>query len=276
MAVSGTDCLRSVWIPVFPYPRRPDRLQNCCLKALTSGGEGGWHPLAPTHHLVLLTLASSFIQVEVQAQCPTLPPPRPLQNIATLPDPFSWYPAQDGRNSSADDWTCRRDHITTLLQQLELGEKPPTPSSATATLSGNTLSITASESGKASSSTSPSHPGQAAPGHTRLSSPTAPSASPSLKASQQLPSKLQHHPANRYLEPREGLFYDLYGPHHPPSAMVTWAWGVSVLIDALELECVADTVYIDTTRFAVTGCSRNGKGALIAGAFDDRIALTIP
>lgn len=26
----------------------------------------------------------------------------------------------------------------------------------------------------------------------------------------------------------------------------------------------------------MTGCSRNGKGALISGAFDDRIALTIP
>jgi hypothetical protein len=29
-------------------------------------------------------------------------------------------------------------------------------------------------------------------------------------------------------------------------------------------------------RLGVTGCSRNGKGALIVGAFDERIALTIP
>jgi hypothetical protein len=33
---------------------------------------------------------------------------------------------------------------------------------------------------------------------------------------------------------------------------------------------------IDLQRLAVTGCSRNGKGALVAGAFDERIALTIP
>lgn len=33
---------------------------------------------------------------------------------------------------------------------------------------------------------------------------------------------------------------------------------------------------IDSASLAVTGCSRNGKGALAIGAFDQRIALTIP
>jgi len=33
---------------------------------------------------------------------------------------------------------------------------------------------------------------------------------------------------------------------------------------------------IDTTRIGVTGCSRDGKGALVAGAFEPRIVLTIP
>jgi hypothetical protein len=32
---------------------------------------------------------------------------------------------------------------------------------------------------------------------------------------------------------------------------------------------------INTKRIGVTECSRNGKGALVAGAFDERIALTI-
>ena len=48
---------------------------------------------------------------------------------------------------------------------------------------------------------------------------------------------------------------------------------MSRLIDALEKTPEAN---IDPTRLGVTGCSRNGKGALICGAFDERIKLTIP
>lgn len=41
--------------------------------------------------------------------------------------------------------------------------------------------------------------------------------------------------------------------------MIAWAWGVSALIDTLEDSSDAN---IDTTKLGVTGCSRNGKGAL--------------
>src|SRR5690606_16889802 len=71
----------------------------------------------------------------------------------------------------------------------------------------------------------------------------------------------------------EGSFYDIYGSDHSAGAMMAWAWGVSRLIDALE---TIDDSQINAARLGVTGCSRNGKGALIAGAFDERIALTIP
>lgn len=71
----------------------------------------------------------------------------------------------------------------------------------------------------------------------------------------------------------KGLFYTLYGSSHSASAMTAWVWGVSRIIDALESNPSAG---IDTTRIAVTGCSRDGKGALMSGAFETRIALTIP
>ena len=48
---------------------------------------------------------------------------------------------------------------------------------------------------------------------------------------------------------------------------------LSRIIDALE---ATPAVKIDPKRVAVTGCSRNGKGAFVAGAFEPRIALTIP
>jgi hypothetical protein len=69
-----------------------------------------------------------------------------------------------------------------------------------------------------------------------------------------------------------GKFYTLFGSSATAGAMMAWAWGVSRLIDVLGMT----PSNIDATRLGVTGCSRNGKGALVVGAFDERIALTIP
>jgi hypothetical protein len=70
-----------------------------------------------------------------------------------------------------------------------------------------------------------------------------------------------------------GLFFELYGANATASAMTAWTWGISRIIDALEMMSKAK---INTKKIAVTGCSRDGKGALMAGAFESRIALTIP
>jgi hypothetical protein len=54
-------------------------------------------------------------------------------------------------------------------------------------------------------------------------------------------------------------------------AIAAWAWGFHRGVDYL----VTDGD-IDSKRIAVVGHSRNGKTALLAGAFDERIALSIP
>ncbi len=52
---------------------------------------------------------------------------------------------------------------------------------------------------------------------------------------------------------------------------MAWAWGVHRVIDAIE-----KVDRIDAKKVIVTGHSRYGKAALVAGAFDERIALTVP
>jgi len=54
-------------------------------------------------------------------------------------------------------------------------------------------------------------------------------------------------------------------------ALAAWAWGYHRVVDFLQ-----HLPTIDHARIAVTGHSRSGKAALLAGATDERVALTAP
>jgi len=71
------------------------------------------------------------------------------------------------------------------------------------------------------------------------------------------------------LYPFDGTKYE-----YDSGALMGWAWGISRILDALENGAYAGK--IDPTRSVVTGFSRNGKAALLAGAFDDRISFVAP
>lgn len=77
-----------------------------------------------------------------------------------------------------------------------------------------------------------------------------------------------------------GAFYKLY-PYNKVKheeqrgTLLAWAWGVSKIIDAMEAGAGAE-LNIDPAMSLVGGVSRFGKGAAVAGAYDQRIRVVIP
>ncbi len=197
-----------------------------------------------------------------------------LQAIEKLPDPFVMM---DGTPvTTRAQWVCRRAEISAMLQKWEAGIKPPKPASVTGAKSGNGIEVTVSDgAGKTLTfSASISYP----------TGGTGPYPAMIGLAGGSLPQNTikdlgvatinfgNDAMGNQSGKRGTGQFFDFNGKVDA-GALLAWAWGVSRLIDALE---VTPDVNIDTKHLGVTGCSRNGKGALMIGALDARIALTIP
>jgi len=207
--------------------------------------------------------------------------PAALPAHAKLPDPFHF--ADGHAVATRADWACRRAELAAQVQHYELGEKPAFDAASTqvqARMAGQDLVVDVTHDGKTVSFPAkiqlpPGDDGKHGPYPAIIGMGMVTLDNAEL---QRLGIALITFPNNAVGEQLggasrgKGLFYDLYGKDHPASSMTAWSWGVSRLIDALEKTPAAG---IDARRLAVTGCSRNGKGAIVAGALDERIALTI-
>jgi hypothetical protein len=64
------------------------------------------------------------------------------------------------------------------------------------------------------------------------------------------------------------------GDPNAPSLMVAQAWGISRVLDALQAD--HSVINVDVLKSAISGISRLGKMALVAGAYDSRFAVVNP
>ena len=217
------------------------------------------------------------------ADCPVpyMPILEKLPLVKSLPDPFEWADSTS-RIMYYSDWRIRRAQIGDQIQYFEIGEKPPRPDTITAnysksdsmltvkvTKNGQTLTLTSKVNLPSGNGPFPILIGMNMPPDFLIPSSILSSHKIVILTfnADQVTSYWKPSNSNPYFKLYPELNLDNIGQYS------AWSWGVSRLIDGLEL--VKNNLPIDVKHIGVVGCSYAGKMALFAGAFDERIALTI-
>ncbi|TYB61539.1 cellulose-binding protein [Nonomuraea sp. PA05] len=227
---------------------------------------------------VATTPAAAAAGVEDEgADCavPALPDAGSLPTVSRLPDPFTKL--NGARITTRADWRCRRQEIKKLAEKFVYGDKPAKPSSVTGTVSRTSISVNVSHNGRtASFSAGVDLPSGTGPfpavvvlGGLGADTATIKAAGAAVISYDPLAVGREGTPRNN----KQGAFYTIYGASSGTGVLAAWAWGVSRIIDVIE-QSGGGILRADAT--GVTGCSRYGKGAFVVGAFDQRIALTMP
>jgi hypothetical protein len=232
--------------------------------AMGSGGTGGGTP--------------SPSKEDEGADCavPTIPAANTA--IAKLPDPFKKI---DGTMvMSKADWRCRREEIKKLEEKYVYGPKPPPPQSVTGTVSTSSISVMVMDNGKSASFTATvSIPSGAAQPVPAIISYGGLAGIDMAWLTAEGVAFINFNPTSVGAEghghgtSQTGAFYTLYSGGSATGLLTAWGWGVSRIIDVIEK---SGSTIIKPDAIGVTGCSRYGKGAFIAGVLDQRVALTLP
>ncbi|HEV2671637.1 MAG TPA: hypothetical protein VGU74_11125 [Gemmatimonadales bacterium] len=212
----------------------------------------------------------------------------------TLPDPFRLF------NGSLDTgfagWERRRAEVMASLESYEIGPKPdPADVDVTATYANDTLSVvvTRKSNGRSLTLRSPiflpsgSGPFPAVIGMTWRCSPAFPCTGTGSLPSDIFTSRSVaripyfHDQVTTYFASSHAndAYFSLYPEYQVANGNIgqysAWAWGVSRLIDGIQIAARQGSLPIDLSHLAVTGCSYAGKMALFAAALDERVALAI-
>ena len=195
-----------------------------------------------------------------------------LTSNAELPDPFMMMSGT--RMTSQSQWECRRAEIAAQLENYELGQKDPKPAgTVTGSVSGTTITVNVGGMSFTETITLPTTGTAPYPAMIALDGGSLPASSITGKGVALISFDTNGMGDQSGSDRGAGFFFKVNGADNGAGALVAWAWGVSRLIDALE---VTPAAKIDPKHLGITGCSRNGKGALMIGALDERIALTVP
>jgi hypothetical protein len=196
----------------------------------------------------------------------------PTVSNPKLPDPFKMI--NGTRISSKDQWNCLRAELSAMAQAHIYGAKMPPPDELTATFSGGKLTVNMKVGSQTGSFTATISGGGSAASPVPCLITCGGSSLGTLSGVAKIDMANNSMDQESKTVASGGLVHMLYGTAAQKSgSLIGWAWGLSRIIDGLEL---CPEAGIDLKRIAVTGCSRNGKGALAMGAFDERVALTIP
>ena len=232
--------------------------------ALSPGGNPGTTP-AP------LPGADCYLDVSSISKSPNSYP-----EVRELPNPFVFN--NGSTVQTVEQWACRHQELSSMIQAIQYGPLPPPPTSVSGSINGGTLSVSVNAGGRSASF------------NASIAKPSGNGPFPAIVVFGGffgVPYLSQADATSRgiayiNLDPSgvsadngtSGAFYSLYGSASPRTGnLMAWAWGVHRIIDAFENN---PSLGIDASKIGVTGYSRYGKAALVAGAFDDRVALTIP
>lgn len=216
------------------------------------------------------------------------PDPNDLPEMKYLPDPFTFLNGK--KVKSVKGWNKRRKEIKDLAQYYEYGYMPSPPDAVTAVVTEKGFDISVTDNNKTAMIngllTIPTveQCGKPGPYPVIVSIDFWPMKPNEiyLKAGYAVLSITYSSAASDNYE-HTGAFYSLY-PYditkgNDAGTLLAWAWGASRGVDALEYLSKNNPDYknkLDLAKLVVTGFSRCGKAALVAGLMDDRFGVVSP
>lgn len=210
---------------------------------------------------------------------PVMPTVADLPVIRELPD------ALEGVKDFCD-WSRRRSEISAMIQHYGIGQKPTVnmKEQVKARMDGDTLIVDVTANGETLTLRSViSYPKEGEAPFPLMIGTSGISLPREIFTERPIATMIyRESQVNSYSQffRRDGKtrgdyeFDRLYPELKENGAYSQWAWGLSRLIDGLQL-LGTEVTKIDTEHIGVTGCSYAGKMALFCGAFDERVALTI-